>query len=49
MDPTGEECKATQDKNKIIKWKLMRSTYIFLDLLNINFMVSTYTSIFYTR
>lgn len=28
MDPTGEECKATQDKNKIIKRKLMRSTYI---------------------
>lgn len=28
MDPTGEECKATQDKNKIIKRKLMRSIYI---------------------
>lgn len=28
MDPTGEECKATQDKNKIIIRKLMRSTYI---------------------
>lgn len=28
MDPTSEECKATQDKNKIIKRKLMKSTYI---------------------